>query len=118
MIQRFLEWLARKWSKLEDSKPHTHDWRQITTYARQCRTRTCGLVEYLNSDVPEGMSDYLRLMTTRIAAQNPLEESMLYLQTDPRMMGGKCKKCGRPKVEGRPSCPYCLDVCGGDFNDS
>jgi len=109
---------------------HAHEWRHITEFVKQCRIRTCGAVEFVG-EVPDGMMDYVRLMTTRQARIDPKGEAGHYYEMEPRAWGLKCPWCDRvigdpeglPNVAARQNyegltCPFCqgaLIVVSSDY---
>lgn len=111
-----------EYSHVQSVKPHEHRWRYITEFAKQCQERTCGKVETMGP-VPDGMADYLDLMTTRKARIDPKGEASHYPEMDPRAWGVKCPACervigdpdglARNPFTGNPVhcaglvCPYC-----------
>lgn len=91
--------------------PHEHQWRQVTEFVRQCNDRKCSAVEY-PVNPPDGMREYVGLMTTREARKNPKLEAQIYATLDTRMIadgtdGVKCEKCTRVYPVFFPWCPYC-----------
>ena len=91
--------------------PHEHQWRQVTEFVRQCNDRKCSAIEY-PVNPPDGMREYVGLMTTREAKKNPKLEAQIYPSLDPRMIadgsdGVKCKNCARVFPAFFPWCPYC-----------
>lgn len=91
--------------------PHEHQWRQVTEFVRQCNDRKCSAVEF-PVNPPDGMREYVGLMTTRQAKENPKLEASIYPSLDPRMIadgsdGVKCEKCARVYPAFFPWCPYC-----------
>lgn len=112
---------------VEHQPVHEHEWREVTPFVRQCRFRECSKVEFGDS-VPDGMMDYVNLMTSRQARVDPNGEASHYSELDPRAWGPKCPTCDR--VIGFPwslpaspfgiasqlNCPYCQEVLS--FNDT
>lgn len=92
--------------------PHVHRWRQITEFARQCDDRTCAEIDIADGS-PDGMPDYMKLMTTKQAGKNPVQEAEIYKTLDPRMLHGEgtagklCDECFRVYPKFCPWCPYC-----------
>ncbi len=126
LLRRLLYWINRVWIRLEsraekkNEKPHVHDWRYITEFAKQCRVPTCAALE-LRNEVPDGMGDYLALMTADHVKGHEVQQAQLYKDLDPKMHGPQCPQCRRPVPE-RPElcaqnpfkpgerfkeCPYC-----------
>lgn len=107
--------------------PHKHEWRQITPFVRQCGIRECSEVEFGDS-VPDGMTEYVKLMTSRQARIDPNGEASHYHELDSRAWGPKCPACNRvigfpwnlpsdpfPLTVGRAlaplsQCPYCQKI--------
>lgn len=101
-----------------DQVGHEHEWRLVTPYIRQCKSMTCAKVEF-GTDVPDGMTEYAKLMTSRQAYVDPNGEASHYPELDPRAWGPKCPACDRvigfpwniPKspwiLDPRYDCPYC-----------
>ena len=102
---------------------HVHEWRQVTEFVRQCRHRECAAVE-ITDGAPDGMPEYVHLMTSQAARVNPNAQAQLYPGLDSRNWGLKCPGCSR--VIGQPEdlpqdpfwslkgqkhktyqCPYC-----------
>jgi hypothetical protein len=93
------------------AEPHKHRWRQVTPYVRQCNDRKCSIVEF-SDDPPDGMREYVELMTTRQARENPKREASIYPSLDSKMIadgrdGVKCWECARIFPAMFPWCPYC-----------
>lgn len=100
---------------------HEHEWRNVTEFVRQCRFRECGQVELIGSP-PDGMSEYVSLMTSRQARISPIGEASLYANLDSRAWGQKCMFCTRviPDPDNLPMspflpvreyrCPYCNNL--------
>lgn len=98
-----------------------HEWRHITEFVDRCKK--CGDVQFTGA-VPEGMDEYVRLMTSRRAKEFPLEESFHYKELDPRAAGPDCPYCERiigypedlprnpyyPAKQGGYRCPYCQNL--------
>lgn len=109
-----------EYSPVQSVKPHEHRWRYITEFAKQCQERTCGKVETMGP-VPDGMADYLALMTSRRARTHPVEEAIHYKELDARAWGAICPACERvigdpedlpqspfsPTQKQKYRCPYC-----------
>lgn len=96
----------------KEIKPHVHRWRAITEWARQCSDRKCSEIE-VEDGAPDGMPEYLRLMTTRLAKEDPIREALIYRDHDPRMSlidGKTCDSCGRIYPAVFAWCPYCNDA--------
>jgi len=109
LVNHFIQW----WSNFVAvaPAPHIHDWRHISGYFRQCRDRNCGRVEQpAQEEVPEGMQDYLQIMTTEAAHRDPIGEAKKYA-ADHLDYGRQCSVCGRVMVESDRAtsfyCPYC-----------
>lgn len=90
---------------------HVHEWRYVTEFVRQCRERSCGEVEFIDP-VPDGMMEYVSLMTAPAARQHPIDQAEQCKHLDSRMWGRSCPDCKRiiPDEPKDNLCPYCLAV--------
>jgi len=89
---------------------HTHVFSQrITEWARRC---SCGAME-IDPNAPDGLPQYLRIMTTRQAKEDPIREGLIYQSLSNSMTHGdgtpglRCDECSRVYPRFYPHCPYC-----------
>lgn len=99
-------------------KAHSHNWRKITPFAKQCKD--CKTIEVAPT-APEGLEEYLRLMASAKDRKETLLHAEEYKFHDQRTQGWTCPQCQRvipsladiPRspfgVDGKmiPECPYC-----------
>jgi hypothetical protein len=93
-----------------------HDWRQVTEFVKQCRTCKTYSVE---SDAPDGIADYMALLTSPSGRKDPIMAAGAYHFLDPRMSQAMvCLNCYQPIplldelprnpfLERELKCPYC-----------
>lgn len=98
-------------------KVHSHSWRKITPFAKQCKD--CKTIEVAPT-APEGLEEYLTLMATAKDRRETMLHAEEYKFHDQRTQGWTCPACRRvipnlsdiprsPFVDGvmKPECPYC-----------
>lgn len=96
---------AKKSEPAPAEKTHSHNWRKITPFAKQCKD--CKTIE-VAPNAPEGLEEYLKLLASAKTPKESLLRAEEYKFHDQRMQGWTCPKCKLviPRIENLPRSPW------------